>query len=259
MLYCIIRLFDSCPLFTSPLPFGEGGESVGGGGIKTMLRFDIITIFPEIFNSYFQESIIKRAQEKKKIRIYVHNLRDFTEDKHKTVDDRPYGGGPGMILRVDIIYKAVKRISSRCKNIKPKERRIVLFSAKGKSFNQKTAEKWKKYKQIILICGRYEGVDERVAKYIADEETSIGSYVLTGGELPAMVVIDAVTRLLPGVIRKESLEQETFSSSKGEYPQYTRPEVFETNKKLKDWRVPKVLLSGNHKKVGDWRQKHSKY
>jgi len=207
-----------------------------------MIKFDIITIFPEIFTSYFQESILKRAQKKKFIKIKIHDLRKYTKDKHKTVDDKPYGGGPGMILKVDIIHKAIKKIAK-------KKARIILLSAKGKKFDQKQAQRLKKYDQIVLICGRYEGVDERVAKHIADEELSIGDYVLTGGEVPAMVVIDAVTRLIPGVIKKESLEEESFSKTGLEYPQYTRPEEYNS------WKVPKVLLSGHHKKIQEWKNK----
>ena len=226
-----------------------------------MNQFDIITIFPEIFDSYFKESILKRAQKRGLIKIKVHNLREFAKDKHKTVDDKPYGGGAGMIFKVDIIFRAVKKILK-----KNKKTRIILFSAKGKKFDQAKAEKLKKYEQIILICGRYEGVDERVAKYIAHEELSIGDYVLTGGEIPAMVVIDAVSRLIPGVIKKESLKEESFGfkiqNSKfkihEEYPQYTRPEVFDAGKNKTKWRAPKVLLSGNHKKIQEWRKQKSK-
>ncbi|PIS34720.1 MAG: tRNA (guanosine(37)-N1)-methyltransferase TrmD [Parcubacteria group bacterium CG08_land_8_20_14_0_20_43_9] len=234
-----------------------------------MISFDIITIFPEIFASYFSESIIKRARKKKLIKINVHNLRDYTTDRHRTVDDRPYGGGAGMILRADIILKAVRKIVNA--KVGDRERRIVLFSAKGKPFNQKKAQEFaKKYKQIILISGRYEGVDERVARYIADEEISIGEYVLTGGELPAMVVVDAVSRLVPGVIKEKSLKEESFSAGGGEYPQYTRPEALEARKyvknwracplklkKTKVWRVPKILLSGNHKRIEEWKHRQS--
>ena len=212
-----------------------------------MLQFDIITIFPEIFDSYFKESILKRAQKKKLIKIKVYNLRKFTKDKHRTVDDKPYGGGVGMIFKVDVIFRSVKNILKI-----NKKTRVILFSAKGKKFDQKKAEKLKKYEQIVLICGRYEGVDERVAKYIADEELSIGDYVLTGGEIPAMVVIDAVSRLIPGVIKKESLREESFSGLKKEYPQYTRPEKFRT------WKVPEILISGHHKRIEEWKRKNSK-
>jgi len=205
-----------------------------------MIKFDIITIFPDIFKSYFNESIIKRAQNKKLIKINIHNLRDYTTDKHKTVDDKPYGGGPGMVMMVEPIYKTVKKIKGKSKA------KVILFSAKGKKFNQKMAQKFSKLDRLIMICGHYEGVDERVAKHIADEEISIGDYVLTGGEIPAMIVTDAVTRLIPGVLgKKESLEE-----IKGSYSVYTRPEDF--NK----WKVPKVLLSGNHKKIEELRKKY---
>lgn len=204
-----------------------------------MKNFNIITIFPNIFNSYFNESILKRAQEKRLIKINVHNLRDFTEDRNRKVDDSPYGGGPGMVFKVEPIYKAVKSIR------KKKKARVILFSTRGKLFNQETAQRLAEYEQLILICGRYEGVDERVAKYITDEEISVGDFILSGGEIPAMIVVDAVARFVPGVLgKKQSLE-----TIKGSYPTYTRPEIF--NK----WKVPKVLLSGNHKKIGEWRKK----
>ena len=207
---------------------------------KTMIKFDIITIFPEMFNGYFNESILKRAQEKKLIKIRAHNLRNFTTDKHKTVDDSPYGGGPGMVLKVEPVYKTVQALKD--KNYKLKTR-TILFSTRGKLFDQKTAQRLAKYNQLILICGRYEGVDERVAKHIADEEISIGNFILSGGEIPAMILVDAVSRFVPGVLgKKESLE-----TVKGSYPTYTRPEIF--NK----WKTPKVLLSGDHKKIEEWR------
>lgn len=209
------------------------------------MKFNIITIFPEIFDSYFNESIIKRAQDKKKIKINIHNLRDYTKDKHKSVDDKPYGGGPGMVMMVEPIYKAIKKI-------KKGKAKVILFSPKGKTFDQKMANRYSKLDNLIMVCGRYEGVDERVKKFV-DEEVSIGDYVLTGGEIPAMIVTDAVTRLIPGVIAMESLKEESFSlekelrDAKYEYPQYTRPENFNNLK------VPKVLLSGNHKKIKQWR------
>jgi len=210
------------------------------------MRFDIITIFPEIFNSYFSESLINRGQRKKLIKINIHNLRDWTSDKHKTVDDKPFGGGIGMVMKVDPIFKAVKKIK------KGKKTKVVLFTPRGKKFNQKMAYQFSKLDKLILICGRYEGVDERVAKHIADIELSIGDYDLMGGELPAMIVIESVSRLIPGVLGKKELLKERISKEKGfiEYAQYTRPEVF--NK----WRVPKVLLSGNHKKIEEWKKKH---
>ena len=213
------------------------------------MRFDIITIFPNIFGSYLRESIIKRAQAKKLVKINIHNLRDYTKDKRKTVDDRPYGGGFGMVLMVEPIYQAVKDIKKRSR---AKKRKIILLSAKGKKFDQPMARRFSKLDQLILICGRYEGIDERVTKYIADEEISVGDYILTGGELPTMIIVDTVTRLVPGVIAKGSLEEESFSKEKYiEYPHYTRPENF------KNWKVPKVLLSGDHKKIKEWQKKHS--
>lgn len=221
------------------------------------MRFDIITIFPEVFDCYFNTSILKKAQEKKLIKIYTHNLRKWTLDRHQTTDDCPYGGGMGMIFKVEPIFKAVKDLKKK----KVKKSRIILFSAKGKKLTQNKVKQLSKYDQLILICPRYEGVDERVAKYIADEEISIGEYVLTGGELPAMILVDAVSRFVPGVIKKESLLEESFNiEGKGEYPQYTRPEIFYPSKKSKKiaWRVPDVLLSGNHKKIKEWKSKHLK-
>ena len=214
------------------------------------MTFHIITIFPEIFDSYFNESILKRAQEDGKVEIKTYNLRDFTKDKHKTVDDTPYGGGPGMVFKIEPIYKCVEHIKLKVKSEKLK---VVLTSAKGKEYNQAKANGLKKYSDIIIICGRYEGVDERVAMHIADEEISIGKYVLTGGELPAMVVVDSVTRLIPGVLgNEESLNDSKFkiqnSKFKKNFPVYTRPENFQK------WKVPEVLLSGNHEKIENWRK-----
>lgn len=220
-----------------------------------MITFDIITIFPKIFDSFLKESFIKKAQEKGLIKIRIHNLRYFTTDKHKSVDDRPYGGGLGMVLRVEPIYKAIKKIKSKIKNKKSK---IILFTPRGKQFNQKLAYSLSKLNHLILICGRYEGVDERVAKYLVDLKLSIGPYDLMGGELPAMVVIETITRLIPGVIGKpEFLKERVKNRGFIEYPQYTRPEIFKPKKGIK-WKVPKVLLSGNHRKIQEWREKHKK-
>ena len=249
------------------------------------MTFHIITIFPKIFDSYLNESILKHAQEQGKISIKIHNLRDWTEDKHRTVDDTPYGGGAGMVMKVEPIYKALQalkcqnpnakiQIKSKLQNqnSKPKSNisnlksKIVLFSAKGRQWNQALARKYSQLDNIIMVCGRYEGVDERVRKFV-DEEISIGSYVLTGGEIPALAVVDSVTRLLPGVLgNKESLAEESFSSCNMqhatcnkfslEYPQYTKPEVFEAEGKK--YRVPKILLSGNHEEIAKWRQKKMK-
>lgn len=218
------------------------------------MTFHIITIFPDIFNSYFNESIIKRAREEEKINIKVYDLRDWTKDKHKTVDDSPYGGGAGMVMKVEPIFKAVKDIRS---NIGNKKIHVALMSARGKKWTQKKAQEYSNYEDIILICGRYEGVDERVCFFI-DEEISIGDYVLTGGEIPAMVLLDSVSRLLPGVLGNEnSLDSESHSVlGQKEYPQYTRPEVFEAEGK--EYEVPSILLSGNHKEIEEWRRKKMK-
>lgn len=229
----------------------------------------MITIFPNIFDSFLKESLLARAQVKKLISIKTHNLRKWTADKHKTVDGRPFGGGAGMVFKPEPIFKAVRALSSKFKNQNTKLRkdRIILLSAKGKTFTQKDARRLAKYNQLIFICGRYEGVDERVAKYVADEEISIGNYILFGGEVPAMVIVEAVSRLIPGVVAKEeSIKLESFSDKEAktkEYPQYTRPEIFETKGKsfgklrTNKLRVPKVLLSGDHKKIEEWRKKRS--
>jgi tRNA (guanine37-N1)-methyltransferase len=223
-----------------------------------MLQFDIITIFPKIFDSYLKESFIKKAQTKRLIKINIHNLRKWTKDRHQTVDDRPYGGGLGMVLKVEPIYKAVKEIKQKAKSKKQKTK-VILFTPRGKKFNQIIAYQLSKLNQIIMICGRYEGVDERVAKYIADLELSIGDYDLMGGELPAMVVMETVVRLIPGVLGKPQLLKERITKEKGfiEYPQYTRPEIFSPKKGIK-WRVPKVLISGNHKEILKNGEKNTK-
>ena len=232
------------------------------------MRFDIITTFPDIFDSYLGESILKRAQEKKLVSIRSHNLRDFTRDKHKKVDDKPYGGGAGMVLSVEPILRAVDFITKR-QATSDKRQKIVILSAKGKQFNQKMAYDWvKKYGRIIFVSGRYEGIDERVGTALRAEEISIGPYVLTDGDVAAMAIISAVARLIPGVIRLESLAEESHwnlllkkeagaRSGKGlEYPHYTRPEVL--HYKNKKYRVPKILLSGDHKKIEEWRARHQK-
>jgi len=218
-----------------------------------MLKFDVITIFPEMFKSYLGESLIARAQVKKLIKINLHNLRKWTNDRHKTVDDRPFGGGLGMVLKVEPIFKAVKQIK------KFKRSKVVLFTPRGEKFNQQLAHKLSKLDQIIFICGRYEGVDERVAEKISDMEVSIGDYDLMGGELPAMVAIETISRLIPRVLGKPQLLKERISKTGGflEYAQYTRPEVF-SPKKGQNWKVPKILLSGNHKKIDEWKKSHGK-
>lgn len=250
---------------------------------KHRIRFNIVTIFPNIFKDYFSTSIIKWAQKKGFVRIKIYDLRKFTTDKHKTVDDKPYGGGPGMVLKAAPIYKAIRSIleNSKGKSLRQgrirlgrKNSKIVLLTPQGKQFNQKIAQRYSKLDSLILICGHYEGIDARVEKFV-DEKISIGPYVLTGGELPAMIIVDAVTRLISGVIKKESLLEESFSirnssksvirrgadEARGEYPQYTRPEVLTIKDKydqITTLRVPKVLLSGNHQKIKAWRERHTK-
>jgi len=218
-----------------------------------MTKFDVITIFPEMFKSYLGESLIARALSKKFIKVNLHNLRKWTKDAHKTVDDRPFGGGLGMVLKVEPIYKAVKQLK------KGKKTKVILFTPRGQKFTQKLAYKLSKLDQIIFICGRYEGVDERVAQKIADMEISIGDYDLMGGELPAMICIETISRLVPGVLGKPQLLKERISKTGGflEYAQYTRPEVFEPTKGKK-WKVPPVLLSGRHKDIDEWKKAHGK-
>jgi len=210
------------------------------------LEIDIITLFPSMFDSPFSESIIKRAQEKGLLKINIHNLRSFTNDKHHTVDDRPYGGGTGMVLKPEPIYRAVGSIKRNSKN---KNIKVILLSPQGKVLNQTTAKRLVKQKHIILICGHYEGIDERVMKLV-HEEISIGDYVLTGGEIPAMVLVDVLARLIPGVVKeKDSVVYDSFYTGFLDYPHYTRPRLY---KKMK---VPEILLSGNHKEISLWRRK----
>lgn len=218
-----------------------------------MLRFSIITLFPEVFDAYFNASILKRAQEKKIISIQTHNFREEAKDKHKTVDDKPYGGGAGMLLMPEPILKTATVVLKKSKA----KTKIIVFSAKGKQFTQKLAESWvKQYQHIVFIDGRYEGVDERVKKALRGEEISIGPYVLNDGDIAAMVVVSAIARLVPGVIKEESLKEESHTTELLEYPQYTRPESFKY--KNKTYRVPNVLLSGDHKKIAAWRKSKQK-
>lgn len=217
------------------------------------MRFDVLTIFPAMFEGYFTESIIKRARERGLLDVRVHDLRDWSTDKHHKVDDKPYGGGPGMVMKVEPFYRALKSLKALATG-KGRKTRVLLLSAKGKRFTHKDAVRLSKYGRLVLLCGRYEGVDERVAAHLADEEISIGDFVLTGGELPAMTVIDAVSRHVPGVLgdpaslAKESHAEEGVT----EYPHYTRPDVFSPKKGVR-WSVPDVLLSGDHAKVEEWR------
>jgi len=211
-----------------------------------------------MFKGPFEESIIKRAQEKGLVEIKIHNLRDWAEDKRGTVDDRPYGGGVGMIVRVDVVDRAISAISNQQSAISKKK--TILLTPQGKVFKQERAKKLAKEKHLIFICGHYEGVDERVREHLVDEEISIGDYVLTGGEIPAMVIVDSIVRLIPGVLEKpEATKFESFSNytldarrcTLLESPQYTRPE------KYKNWPVPAVLLTGDHQKIEEWRKKKS--
>lgn len=212
-----------------------------------MMTIDVLTIFPRMFDAVLGESIIKRAQNKKKVNIKIHDLRNYTKDKHRKVDDRPFGGGPGMVLKVEPIYKAVKHILGKNSTAK-KRAKVILLTPQGKRFNQRIAKRLAKLDRLILICGHYEGVDERVRKLLLDDEISIGDYILTCGELPSMVLIDAVVRLIPGVLGNEwSKLTESFENSLLEYPQYTRPASFYGTE------VPKVLLSGDHKQIEKWR------
>jgi tRNA (guanine37-N1)-methyltransferase len=213
------------------------------------MKIDILTIFPEMFEGVINNSMLKRAQEGEFVEIKIHNLRDWTSDKHNTVDDRPYGGGPGMIMKVDVIDKAVNELKSGKKNTN-----VILLDAGGNKYTQQTAKRLSKSKNLILIAGHYEGVDHRVHEHIADEVISIGDYVLTGGEIPAMVIVDSVVRLIPGVLgTEESLSEESHSEPGFlEYPQYTRPEVY------KKWKVPKILLTGNHAEIAKWKKQKAK-
>lgn len=212
------------------------------------MLIDVLTIFPDSFAAVLNESILKRARNSGKVKIRINNIRDFTIDKHRKVDDRPFGGGPGMVMNAQPIFSGVEALSRKPK-AESRKRRIILLSPQGRTLNQANAARLSKYKHIILICGHYEGVDERVRQSLVDEEISIGDYVLTGGELPAMVLIDSIVRLLPGVLgRSESLKEESFQDGLLEYPQYTRPAVF------KGMKVPEVLTSGNHKLISKWRK-----
>ena len=216
-----------------------------------MKKINILTIFPELVEPYLKGAMMARAIESGAVEFEVDNIRDYSLDKHKRVDDTPYGGGAGMVIQVEPIYKAVKDVKSKIKS--KNKTRVVLLSAKGRRYTQKDAQRLKDYDNLIFICGRYEGVDERVAKYIADEEISIGDFVLTGGELGALVIVDSITRLLPGVLgNDESIINESHAvEGYTEHPQYTKPEDFNS------WKVPEVLLSGNHGEIEKWRSDNS--
>lgn len=207
------------------------------------MKFDVLTLFPEMFDN-LKQSIIGRAQEKELIEINTTNIRDFSENKHKKVDDTPYGGGAGMVMMPDVVYRAYQ-------SVKNENAKVIYMSPQGKRLDQKKVEDLSKESHLIILCGHYEGIDQRVIDKIVDEEISIGDYVLTGGEIPAMVLIDSVSRYVKGVLKEDSIKEESFSNGLLEYPQYTRPEVFEGEK------VPEVLLSGNHQNIDKWRKEKS--
>lgn len=224
--------------------------------ISRGVKFDILTIFPKSLDSYFNSSILAKAQEKKLIEINTHDIREQTTDKRKTVDDTPYGGGPGMVIQIEPVYKTLKKVYKR----KNKNTRVILMSPRGKTLNQNEVKRLVKYKRLILIAGHYEAIDARIDNFI-DEKISLGNFVLTGGELATACIVDSVARLVPGVVGKEeSVIDESFSEYDKkteefnvEYPQYTRPEEF------MGYKVPDVLLSGHHAKIKDWRDKQSKH
>ena len=209
------------------------------------MQFDVLTLFPEMFIP-LQKSILERAQKNGNININLINIRDFSKDKHKKVDDTPYGGGAGMVIRPDVVYDAYNSIENR------ENAKVIFLSPQGKTLNQQKVEELSNQGHLILLCGHYEGIDQRVLDKIVDEEISIGDYVLTGGELPSMVLIDAVSRYVDGVLNIESIKEESFSNNLLEYPQYTRPETF------LDEKVPEVLISGHHENIRKWREEHSK-
>jgi tRNA (guanine37-N1)-methyltransferase len=216
------------------------------------MRIDILTLFPEMFQGPFSASIIKRAIDKRLVSINIYNMRDYTHDQHRTVDDYSYGGGAGMVLKPEPIFEAVEAVKTDASTDQKGEVPIVLLTPQGRLFSQQIAGELSKFSRLILICGHYEGVDERVCEHLVTDEISIGDYVLSGGELPAMVVVDAVVRLLPGVLGSEvSPRDESHVAGLLEYPQYTRPAVYQ------GWAVPEVLLSGDHRQVAKWRREQA--
>ena len=212
------------------------------------MRIDLLTLFPNMFDGVFAESIVKRACDKKLVEIVLTNIRDFARDKHRSVDDRPYGGGPGMVMMCQPVFDAVESVLKDG----PAADEIILLTPQGETLNQQTAREFAETQRLLLLAGHYEGFDERIRARLATREISIGDYVLSGGEIPAMVVIDTLVRLIPGVLGdSQSMEEESFTENLLEYPQYTRPENY------KDMKVPDVLLSGNHQKIRTWRQEQS--
>lgn len=220
------------------------------------MTFNIITIFPKLFDSFLNESLIKKSIDKRLIKICVHDLRKYSGNKHGQIDDAPYGGGAGMIMRAEPIIRLVKKLKGKSEKLNKKKTKIILLAPDGKEWNQNLATKYSKLNELILICGRYQGVDARVEKFI-DEKISVGPYVMSGGEIPAMTIIESVARLIPGYLGNvESLNDETFSDKdlkNKTCPQYTRPEILKIDKK--EYKVPDVLLSGNHQKIREWKKK----
>ena len=214
------------------------------------MQIDILTLFPEMFQGPFQESILRRAIDRELVRVSIHNIRDYTHNRHHTVDDYAYGGGAGMVLKPEPIFETVEKVKADLSSDKGLP--IILLSPQGRLFSQTLAQELASYSHLILICGRYEGIDERVSQHLATDEISIGDYVLSGGELAAMVVVEAVVRLLPGVLGSEaSVQDDSHTAGLLEYPQYTRPEVY------RGWVVPEVLLSGNHAQIAKWRREQA--
>ncbi len=210
------------------------------------MRLDVLTLFPEMFRGPFEDSIIKRAVDRELVQIAFHNIRDFSTDKHRTVDDAPYGGGPGMVMKPDPVFAAAESLNL------PEGTPVILLSPQGRLFNQRIAEDLASKERLVLICGHYEGVDERIREHLTTDEISIGDYILTGGEIPAMVLVDALVRLVPGVLgSEESIRTDSLSSGLLQFPLYTRPADF------RGWKVPEVLLSGNHQEIARWRRSQS--
>jgi tRNA (guanine37-N1)-methyltransferase len=217
------------------------------------MRIDIITLFPEICRAPLRESMMKRAQENGALELHIHNLRDWTSDKHHVVDDAPFGGGQGMVMKPEPIFAAVEGLRNQTSNVKHQTSTTILMSPTGRRFDQRMAEQFSHESHLIIICGHYEGVDHRVVEHLIDEEVSIGDYVLTNGAIAAVVLVDAVVRLIPGVLGDEqSAHDDSFREGRLEAPQYTRPAEF------RGWRVPEILLSGNHGEIAKWRKEQAK-
>ena len=220
------------------------------------MKFQAITIYPQMFNSYLEEGILKRALDNRIIHFKAHDLRDWSTDRYRSVDDTPYGGGAGMLMKIEILHAALQAVKEK-NQTEPIKRKIILMSASGKTWNQTMAKEYSQLEEVIFICGRFEGVDARIAHFI-DDEISIGDYVLTGGELPAMIIIDSITRLIPGALgnNESSIDESHSKIGVLEYPQYTKPAVFEVAGQK--YQVPEVLTNGNHAEIAKWRQKNQK-